>query len=211
MGGLDMKRHVTGRLNRHFEQAAESFHVISENRMEKRKLIGSILFLSMVLGFSQAALATTASVSLSGRQGLVTVTYSGTFSSYQHCTDSDPSRCWTRNIGTLWGFRNGSRTCTERANGSAECSGEINTARMANGTYTFKAQATDSQQVRVYDIKTLVVDNTPEISITTPLPNEEVEGIFDIAGTVQFKDNPVGAEGEILIYQNGSLKNAQVL
>ncbi len=177
-----------------------------KNNIRKRKPFYFILAFSVIWGVSEIALATSASVSLSATEGLITVSNAASFSTYEFCSPDDPPACHDNSHGTLVGYRDGSHWCSDEGNGSAFCSYGVNTARMQNGTHTFVARATDCKDNSSTDSVSINVDNTPDVYVNTPFPGEEVAGEFDISGLVNFKDNPEGAEGEIYIYLDGSMR-----
>src|SRR5690606_21799905 len=77
---------------------------------------------------------------------------------------------------------------------------DLNAGTMTNGEHTIKVIANAANSSSVTIEKRVIVDNTPNIVITTPEPGEKIEGGFDIAGTVAFKDNPEGNEGTVFWY-----------
>lgn len=148
-------------------------------RRHERKTFLFITILFILFSFSETALATNASASLSATEGLITVNNSASFNSYSKCNKKKPPECTTKNSGKLFGYLDGRLKCSDGGNGSAFCSYEINAARLSNGPHKFTAKAVDYKQVKVSNSVTIDIDNTPKVTITTPSTNEELEGRFD--------------------------------
>ena len=78
-----------------------------KNLSTKKQSFFFIVILFVLTGFSKIALAAGASVSLSGTQGLVTVSYFASFSTCTTCNDEDPPTCYDYDFGTLNGYVDG--------------------------------------------------------------------------------------------------------
>ncbi|MCG8642098.1 MAG: hypothetical protein MI862_20405, partial [Desulfobacterales bacterium] len=161
------------------------------------KTIGVFTVAALSLFLPVKAFATSASISVSGNEGRITVSAQASFSSYETCTGSGEDEvCTTNNSGTL-GVRRGNRSLGgDSGDGSASWSGQLNAAVMAQGEHTFYATARDSRGETDTASQTITIDNTPEVSITAGNP----EGEMNAKGTVDFKDNPDGNEGTLYLY-----------
>ena len=173
----------------------------------------SICVLFVILCFSGIASAgwvlesiegeTTANISVNEEGGWVNASCSSSFAKYKYCyTGITPVTCREDQAGFIKIIRDGKyQVCISYASG---CTGLINPLVLSNGTHTFQAISSDSSGKTVVDTTTITIDNTPKIQILNPSPNEIVEGEFDIAGIVEFKENPEGNEGTIFYYLDGS-------
>ena len=161
------------------------------------KTIGVFTVAALSLFLPVKAFATSASISVSGNEGRITVSAQASFSSYETCTGSGEDEvCTTNDSGTL-GVRHGSNSLGgDSGDGSASWSGQLNAAVMAQGEHTFYATARDSRGETDTASQTITIDNTPEVSITAGNP----EGEMNAKGTVDFKDNPDGNEGVLSLY-----------
>ena len=102
------------------------------------------------------------------------------------------------------------RFCQSYKGSPAKFSYRLDAGTMSNGQHTFSITVVAANgTVGGGALFKFFVDNTPEIDLTTPYPNEEVEGEFDIAGNVYFKPNSAGAEGKIHIYLDGSKRSSK--
>ena len=125
---FDIKNEISGK-----NFAYRSIELIKEKAMRRLAAIG--WFLLLIWGFSGMAWATSASISVSGNEGWITITGHGEFSSYEHCNSNG---CWTVDSGYIYLYYKDTQLLSyESGNGSATCSSELNAAYLPNGTYTF--------------------------------------------------------------------------
>jgi YD repeat-containing protein len=159
----------------------------------------SVLFiraLLFVLLLAANSLASSASISVSGNEGLVTVSASASFSSYTTCDESDPPNCTTCDRGHFWVTYLNSTYCHETANGSASCSFTINAGVMSQGDHVFKVLVNDCNGGVVEEFATLTIDNTPSLTVTGL---NQSGGWINPTGSVDFKDNPSGNDGSVYV------------
>ena len=156
----------------------------------------SFLFVAVFCSFTGAvaAHATSASITVSGNEGAIPLSASATFTAYTHCDSA--GNCWTVNSGTLRVYKDNSYIGGSSGNGSASWSTTLNGGTMSQGTHTFLAVATDSEGVTATSDASIVIDNTPEVSAVIG----KTEGDMNVHGTVDFKDNIDGYEGNIYLY-----------
>jgi hypothetical protein len=144
--------------------------------------------------------ATSASINVDGNEGAVGVSAEASFSTHTFCSGSgDNKKCWEDDTGTLSVKRDqyyslGSKSGSKEASWS----GVVNAGLLSQGNHTFYATARDSKGITDTAIQTIVVDNTPDVSIFTGKP----EGDMHPIGTVDFNDNPEGLEGTVSLFIN---------
>ena len=80
----------------------------------------------------------------------------------------------------------------------------LNAAMLDEGDYSIKVRAKAKNGSYKDETVTFIIQNKPEIDISTPSDGEKVEGLFDFTGTVEFKDNPDGYEGSTYYFLDGS-------
>ena len=146
---------------------------------------------------------TAANVSVTENEGWLEVSCNSTYAKYTYCwSGQNPPYCVTYQNGYIKLLRDKIyNVCISYGNG---CTAKINPTSLADGTYLIKAEVGDSNGTYALQTIPFTIDNKPQIEITSPSNNETVEGTFDIAGTVDFKDNPEGIEGTISYYIDGS-------
>jgi hypothetical protein len=147
------------------------------------------------------ALATSASISLSGNEGAIPVQASATFTNHLFCDGNSPPNCWHDNSGTLSVTYNHPNSYNyymggQSGLGYASWSTTLDTGAMAQGTYSFTATACDSKRICISDSQSISIDNTPEVTATV----SKSDGDLDIKGTVDFKEHAGGTEGRIDIW-----------
>ena len=144
-----------------------------------------------------AVWATTASISISGNEGLITLTASASFSTYVQCTPPGSTNCINVNSGTLYVYQNGTLMQRVSGPGSVNWSTTMDGGSMGQGEYTFTASAVDSVGESSSQTTSITIDNTPQVNVMSP---GLVSGAFDILGSVRFKERVGGNEGTISIY-----------
>jgi hypothetical protein len=89
----------------------------------KRSLIWMFrLWIVLFLLAPDVVWATSASISLSGNEGAITLNASASFSPYEKC---DSWHCWTVNSGSLYVYRDGGIIGSTSGNGSASWSATV--------------------------------------------------------------------------------------
>jgi hypothetical protein len=156
----------------------------------------SLLILLSLLPLN-AVWATTASISISGNEGLITLTASASFSTYTQCTPPGSTNCINVNSGTLYVYQNGTLMQRVSGPGSVNWSTTMDGGSMGQGEYTFTASAVDSIGESSSQTTSITIDNTPVVTVVSP---GMVHGAFDIFGTIEFKERVGGNEGSIEIY-----------
>jgi hypothetical protein len=109
--------------------------------------------------------ATSASISLSGSEGAITLNASASFSPYEKC---DSWHCWTVNSGSLYVYRDGSIIGSTSGNGSASWSTTVDGGSLTQGQHTFTATAVDSAGSSSSHTQTITIDNTPVVMVFSP-------------------------------------------
>ncbi len=149
----------------------------------------------MALPFS--AYATSASISVSGNEGAVSVSATGSFSTHKFCTGTgDDEECWNDSSGTLYIYHQSSRLERVPGTGGASWSDVFNAGTFSQGEHVFTATACDSKNICESSARTITIDNTPTVSIAA----SGDDGPIDVRGTVDFKENTAGNEGTIKLY-----------
>ncbi|GEM_PF-1105271 len=175
--------------------------------MKGIKTAGScIVIVLLVFIFAAGSMATTASISGSGTEGLVTITASAAFSTYEHCDDADPPNCTTCDSGHMWVTRQGTGHCHKTGNGSASCTFTVNAGVMPQGDHEFKVHVEDCDNLSVDEFYTLQIDNTPSLTVGNVAASD---GWIDPSGGVDFKDNPSGNDGSVYVILDGDPKGYQ--
>jgi hypothetical protein len=152
--------------------------------MSSRLMVLSFAFLCYT-ALPAITYATSVSISVSGNEGAINVSADASFTEYP---DS--------NAGTLSVYRNNSYLGSQAGNGSARWSTVINGGLLPQGSHTFSAIARDSQGDSDKATRTIIIDNTPNLTVQVGEP----EGDMQVRGTVDFKENITGAEGSITLY-----------
>ena len=142
----------------------------------------STLFL---LTFASSTWATSASISVSGNEGPIPLQASATFTKY------DQNRS-----GTLYVYDGDHLIKKVTGQGSASWEKTLDGGALSQGEHVFTAKAVDSQGNSHSSSTTILIDNTPTITMNSPGP---VEGEFDFGGTATFKERVNGAEGRVRI------------
>lgn len=93
------------------------------------------------------------------------------------------------------------KECTSSADGSATCTATLDCA-VLQGTNTFTATATDCTGTGTATPQTLIIDNTPSVTVTSP--SGTLQGPFDITGTATFAPTLQTLQGTITAYVNGN-------
>ena len=168
--------------------------------MSSRKF-SSIFVISFLLYLFSSGLAwaTNASITVSGNEGAIPLNASATFTSYEHCDSEDPPNCWYVDSGTLYVYHGSSLMGSASGNGSASWSTTLDGGAMSQGDHAFTATAVDSENGPHATSATITIDNTPEVSVTSP---GQVEGEFDFSGSATFKEHVGGDEGTVYLYIN---------
>ncbi|MCP3931019.1 MAG: hypothetical protein GY705_18200, partial [Bacteroidetes bacterium] len=159
------------------------------------RIIGLVIALGLFIS-PEKVHATSASISVSGNEGAITVNASASFSAYEHCDNKKPPNCWLINSGSLRVYHNGRYLTGRSGNGNATASTVIDAGRMSQGDHTFKVIATDSKGVTQTSSTTIKIDNTPDLSVTIG----DTEGDMEVGGTVDFKEVSTGSEGYVTLY-----------
>ncbi|MFC1824645.1 hypothetical protein ACFL9T_18210, partial [Thermodesulfobacteriota bacterium] len=166
-----------------------------------RKLVSAVLFTCfLALFFSAPSWATNASISVSGNEGAINLSASANFSSYERCDNQDPPDCQDYDSGSISVNHGSTQIGSISGNGSVNWSTTIDGGGMSQGEHTFSATASDSESVSHSASTTITIDNTPEVTID---PVGQVEGAFDLTGTVTFKERLGGIEGSVEVFING--------
>lgn len=83
----------------------------------------------------------------------------------------------------------------------------VNGGNKTNGQHILKIQATAFNNASTgYIERPIIIDNTPELSISSPGDGDSVEGLFDVTGTAVFKENLTENDGKIEIWLNNVYK-----
>ncbi|MDR2861578.1 MAG: hypothetical protein LBV07_03395, partial [Syntrophobacterales bacterium] len=157
----------------------------------------TLLLLFYCFFFAPQAWCGSVSVTASvGADGGVTVTANGTFAA---CINPNGT---TTNSGWVYLYPPNYYTsdCQASGNGSASCFKVYNRSGL-HGDNVFTGKVTDCQGT-VTDTYTLSLDNTPTVSVTSPIGT--VSGPFDIAGTATFTPTLSETKGWIKLFLNGS-------
>jgi len=152
-----------------------------------------VLFLLVIPAhYAMAASATITAVDQGN--GGVKLTATGSFSTCTYC-DANGNNCSSTNSGSISipGY------CGASGSGSATCSTILDRGSL-HGSHTFTATASDCKG-SASGSTTLVLDNTPSVSITSP--SGTLSGPFDITGTATFKPTLSTTKGTIYAYING--------
>ncbi|MBN1103926.1 MAG: RHS domain-containing protein [Deltaproteobacteria bacterium] len=162
----------------------------------RRSRLMSATFLLLPLLTSQA-LATSASIAVSENEGAIPLSASAAFTGYTLCDPPGSTNCTYNDTGTLYVYQGSTLLAQVNGSESAEWSTTLNGGAMAQGEHLFEARAVDSQGICHSSQTHIVIDNTPAVTVNSP---GLVEGAFDITGTVQFKQNEGGLDGQIQVY-----------
>ena len=163
---------------------------LSKQSMKRHTTMSSrllVLYFALLLSPALPAIAhaTSASISVSGNEGAINVSADASFTEYP---DS--------NAGSLTVYRNNSYLGSQAGNGSARWSTVINGGLLPQGAHTFSAIARDSRGDSDTATRTIIIDNTPAVTLTVA----DAEGDMEVHGTVDFKENITGAEGTVALY-----------
>ncbi|MBM9536060.1 hypothetical protein, partial [Desulfobulbus alkaliphilus] len=167
-----------------------------------RRIITCLLFSVCLIAFLPAiGAATSASITLSGTEGAISLNASASFTRHKFCNNRTPPDCWYDNSGTLrvtHARPNGytSHIGSSSGNGSAQWSTTLDGGAMAQGTHTFTARACDSKGICHSSSYSVTIDNTPVLSGSAG----STTGDLQIGGTVEFKEHVGGHEGHIELW-----------
>ena len=164
--------------------------------MTRRLTVGCMLLLAIAL-VAGPVQATEAQINLSGAEGLVTLSASASFTAYEHCNEDDPLDCTSVDSGYLEVYHNGHFLAYRSGNGSADWSTTIDCGLLSQGEHTYTARATDSEDIVYSDSATIIIDNTPVITLHD---GGAVQGDFSVAGTVGFKPCRADKKGAVHVF-----------
>jgi len=172
-----------------------------EREMRAKGLLVIFLLFAVLLFFPSRGWSTSASITLGGSEGAIPLHASGSFTAYEECDDETPPNCVTNDLGSLTVYHENTAIGGSSGNGSATWSTIIDGGALSQGEHTFKAVAVDSHGVSATDTVTIKIDNTPVLIVNSL---GQVEGAFDITGSVEFKEHVGGEEGYVQIFIDGS-------
>lgn len=174
--------------------------------MTRHKRIVSILLIALVhlVALSSAWAGTSASISVSGNEGTISVNASATFMEDTHCNNR--GECWTVNSGAVLLYQDNVILGQAGGYGLATFNKIVDSGRLSQGFHTFTAIARDHEGGTASDSQTITIDNTPTVTVNSP---GLVAGAFDISGTVAFKESVTAREGNIYLYIDNRYWGAQ--
>ena len=143
-------------------------------------------FILILLINSGSAIATSASITVSGNEGAIPLNASASFTTYTTCDSNEPPNCTDHNSGTLSIYQDDSLIRSVSGNGSASWSTILDDGYISRGEYAFNATTVDYNNTSHSPSTTIIMDNTPEVTLKNP---GLVEGSFNFEGTVVFKEN----------------------
>jgi len=114
--------------------------------------------------------------------------------------------CGSNNSGSVSLYRDSSFLCQGTGNGGASCSITLD-RWYQHGTHVYTGNAYDCTG-HDQDIYPLTLDNTPELTITSPADNDIVFGPIDISGIAVFKPTLQSIKGIVTVHMfrpNGAL------
>ena len=170
--------------------------------MNCHKRIVSILLIALVQIFalSPAWAGTSASISVSGNEGAITVSASASFLVDTHCYSQ--GNCWPQSYGVVSIYQDNDNGYLGglSGNGSATFTTIVDGGNLSQGSHTFKAVAYDHEGGLASNSQTIIIDNTPMATVNSP---GQPSSTFDITGTVTFKERAYGPEGTLYLYIDG--------